>query len=149
MQKNWCIYLNARHYCTCIYAVLLSYLHAVSKSCGLNCWALGTTRLKIAYFTQFNNKASFGHHSDAVGISEFMTGHCFGANGASGRLCSASDPSHHGRSRSWLHDRWVRRLRHVPHAVLCSAQERLRGAEGTSLQNRGDVHLQDRQARTC
>lgn len=53
----------------------------------------------------------------------------------------------HGRRRAGLPDWRCGGVRHLPHAVLRAAQKRLRRAERTTLQDRGDVHLQDREAR--
>lgn len=42
-----------------------------------------------------------------------------------------------------LRDRRLWRVRHLPHAMLCFAQERLRHAEGSPLQDRRNVYLED------
>lgn len=57
-------------------------------------------------------------------------------------------PAYHGR-RNWLHYWRCRGFQHLPYAVLSPAQKRLRGAQRTTMQNRGDVNFQDWEAWSC
>lgn len=128
--------------------------------------SLGTFRLFGSFSWQLwgINKCSRGRRSDTFrSLISAAAGLCVYTRWLPSRDCfffpppanewthcvvgSAPVSVHHGRSRSWLHNRRVWRLRHLSHAVLRPAQERLRGAEGTSLQDRRDVHFQDWKAR--